>query len=183
MKPLDSASTQLGTAVVTIIAKNYLAKARVLMDSVKESDPQFLRIVLLVDQAEGCFDPSQENFILVSSEELDIPNSPWFHFKYSILELSTAVKPYFLRWLIRKWHLNKIIYLDPDICVYASLARVSDALDDSNIVLTPHLTSELDDDRQPSELQILRTGAYNLGFIAVKATAEVDKFQIGRAHV
>src|ERR1700730_13661566 len=176
LKHLDPTSAQPDTAVVTIIAKNYLAQARVLMDSVKELDPQFLRVVLLVDQVEDCFDPGREDFVLVSSEELEIPKSRWFHFKYSVLELSTAVKPFFLRWLIRHYDLKKIIYLDPDIRVYASLGGVSDALEDSNIVLTPHLTSELDDDRQPSELQILRTGAYNLGFIALKATPEVDKF-------
>ena len=176
MKSEYSTPTQPTTAIVTIIAKNYLAQARVLMDSVKDSDPQFLRVVLLVDQVEDCFDPRQEDFILVSSQELDIPKAPWFHFKYSVLELSTAVKPYFLSWLIRHYQLKKVIYLDPDIRVYASLVRVADALDDSNIVLTPHLTSELNDDRQPSELQILRTGAYNLGFIAVKASDEVDKF-------
>jgi len=164
------------TAVVTIIAKNYLAHARVLMDSVKRTDPHCMRVVLLVDQVEGYFDPTNEDFIVVSSEALGIPQSRWFHFKYSVLELSTAVKPFFLSWLIRNYKLQKIIYLDPDIRVYSSLRGIEEALDHADIVLTPHLTEELNDDRQPSELQILRTGTYNLGFIGVRTGPEVDRF-------
>jgi glycosyltransferase involved in cell wall biosynthesis len=172
----DQASRRPVTAVVTIVAKNYLAQARVLMDSVKAQDPEYLRVVLLVDEVEGRFDPEAEDFAVVLSEDLGIPHSPWFHFKYSVLELSTAVKPFFLSWLFRTYGLQKVIYLDPDIRVYASLRGIGQALDDANIVLTPHLTRELNDDLQPGELQILRAGAYNLGFIAVRAHPEVDAF-------
>jgi glycosyltransferase involved in cell wall biosynthesis len=171
-----SSRTPATTAVVTIIAKNYLAQARVLMESVKEFDPTFLRFVLLIDEPEGFFDPAEEDFLVLSSAELGIPKSRWFHFKYSVLELSTAVKPFFLSWIFNHHHLHKVIYLDPDIRVYTSLAPIDEALERAEIVLTPHLTEALDDDLQPSELQILRTGAYNLGFIALKATAEVEKF-------
>jgi glycosyltransferase involved in cell wall biosynthesis len=172
----DTHPAQPSTAIVTVVAKNYLAQARVLMASIKKVHPEYLRIVLLVDRVEDCFDPAAEDFIVASSEHLDIPKSPWFHFKYSVLELSTAVKPFFLSWAIRKHNLKKIIYLDPDIRVYASLCDIEEALDNANILLTPHLTDELNDDRQPSELQILRTGTYNLGFIGVKAGPEVDRF-------
>ncbi len=165
------------TAVVTIIAKNYLAQARVLMDSVKAANPDFQRVVLLIDSAEGCFNPEEEDFWMVSSEELEIPRSRWFHFKYSVLELSTAVKPFFLSWLFGKRGIEKIIYLDPDIQVFAGLSSIEQTLDAStNIVITPHLTAELDDDSRPGELQILRSGTYNLGFIAVKTSPETDKF-------
>ena len=169
-------SQSAGVAVVTIIAKNYLAHARVLMDSVRQSDPSFMRFVLLVDQPEGYFDPSNEDFTVISSEDLAIPKTRWFHFKYSVLELSTAVKPYFLSWLFKSYDLTKIIYLDPDIRVFESLAVITSLLDTSQLVLTPHLTDVLNDDRQPSELHILRCGVYNLGFIGLRKTAEVDKF-------
>jgi len=35
-----------------------------------------------------------EQFILVAVEELDIPDIDTFQFKYNILELNTAAKPY-----------------------------------------------------------------------------------------
>ena len=80
-------------AVCTIVAKNYLAHARVLMESVRRHDPSVRRIVFLVDRVDGYFKPSQEPFELILSEDLGLPDSEWFHFKYSVMELSTAVKP------------------------------------------------------------------------------------------
>jgi hypothetical protein len=161
---------------VTIIAKNCLAQARVLMSSVRDADPNAARMVLVTDDPEGYFDPSKEGFTVVYSHQLGISNPEWFHFKYSILELSTAVKPFFLDWLFRNYGFDKVIYLDPDIRVYSSLAGIEAVLEDFNIVLTPHLTDPLEDDRQPTELQILRAGAYNLGFIALRADPEVERF-------
>ena len=124
-------------AVCTIIAKNYLAQARVLMASVRLWNPELLRIVILVDRIEGCFDPATEPFEIISSEDLNIPKSKWFHFKYTVLELSTAVKPYVLEFLFHRYNLDKIIYLDPDIKVYSSLQPLLDKLDVSPAVITP----------------------------------------------
>ena len=164
------------TAIVTIIAKNCLAQARVLMKSVRDADPNAVRMVLVIDDPEGYFDAGEEDFTVVVSHQLGIVNPEWFHFKYSILELSTAVKPFFLDWLFRNYGFDNVIYLDPDIRVYSSLAGIEAALEKFNIVLTPHLTNPLEDDRQPTELQILRAGAYNLGFIALSACPEVERF-------
>jgi hypothetical protein len=173
---LASSNETRRSAVATIIAKNCLAQARVLMNSVRRADPHVARIVLLIDDPEDYFDASKEDFAVVFSHQLGIANPEWFHFKYSILELSTAVKPFFLNWLFRSYGFDKVIYLDPDIRVYASLAGIEAALETFNIVLTPHLTDPLEDDRQPTELQILRAGAYNLGFIALRADSEVERF-------
>ena len=43
-------------------------------------------------------------------------------------------------------------------------------------MLTPHLTERLDDGRQPTELAILQSGSYNLGFIALRRTEETRRF-------
>jgi hypothetical protein len=84
------------TALVTIVAKNRLAHARVLMNSVRKTNPDFAR-------------------------------SRWFYFKYSILELSAALKPFFLHWLLCNRGFERIIYLDPDVRAYASLASMVNA--------------------------------------------------------
>src|SRR5215468_6743377 len=89
------------TSVFTIIAKNYLAHARVLMKSVALHHPEWRRFVILVDRTDGYFDPGRENFDVLLSGDLPIPHSRWFHFKYSILELSTAVKPYAFEYLFQ----------------------------------------------------------------------------------
>ena len=58
-----------------------------------------------------------------------------------------------------------MVYLDPDIRLFAPLAALAPLLDRHSIVLTPHLTAPIDDDYQPGETSILQAGAYNLGFL------------------
>jgi hypothetical protein len=87
-------------AACTIVAKNYLPYARVLMSSLRASSPDILRIVILVDHPDGFFDPEHEDFDVILSEALSVPDSRWFHFKYTILELSTAVKPFALEYIL-----------------------------------------------------------------------------------
>lgn len=162
--------------VCTIVAKNYLPYARVLMASVRRWVPEAVRIVILVDHVDGYFSPVEEPFEVILSEDLNLPESHWFHFKYSILELSTAVKPYALERIFQLYGLDRLVYLDPDIKVYGRLDPLFAELDRCSILLTPHLTEPLDDDRRPSELDILRSGAYNLGFIALALSDETLRF-------
>src|SRR5262245_20700770 len=164
------------TAVCTIIAKNYLPYARVLMQSLRRWAPEMRRFAILVDRVDGYFDPLGEDFEIILSEDIPIPQSRWFHFKYSVLELSTAIKPFALEFLFEKYSLESICYFDPDIKVYNHLGLLSSALHSHSIVLTPHLTGVRQDDRRPSELDILRAGAYNLGFIGLRACPETRQF-------
>ena len=69
--------------------------------------------------------------------------------------------------LFEDYQLDGILYFDSDIRVYRRLTPIFDALEQSNIVLTPHLTEPILDDGRPNELDILRAGTYNLGFIAL----------------
>lgn len=164
------------TIFFTIIACNYLAQARVLMKSVAAAHPLARRVVVLVDRPNHRFDTSQEAFEVIESSSLEIPRSAWFHFKYSVLELATAVKPYAFEYLAANCGARSIVYLDPDIVVYEPLSEVFEALADANLVLTPHLTAELDSPGEPGELTILRAGTYNLGFLAVAITPETERF-------
>ena len=171
MESLNNFSAWMHSDVVgicTIVAKNYLPHARNLMQSVKAFHPEFKRFVLLVDRVDGYFEPTAEDFQLDLSSELKIPQNNLFHYKYTILELATAVKPYYMSQLLTQNGLTKLLYLDPDIMLFDKLTPVLEALDTNSIVLTPHLTGPLDD-KKPAEQDILRAGAYNLGFIGVRA--------------
>jgi hypothetical protein len=163
-------------AVCTIIAKNYLAQARCLMDSVAQFHPELDRIVILVDRADDYFDPLGERFTIVRSDALEIPDSKWFHFKYTLLELSTAVKPYVVDHLFRKLGFDFVLFLDPDILVCSELVEVLDGLREHSLILTPHLTAPMHDDKRPCELDILRSGVYNLGFFAMRRNDETLRF-------
>ncbi|HZU79854.1 MAG TPA: glycosyltransferase, partial [Acidimicrobiales bacterium] len=101
-------------------------------------------------------------------EDLGLPYVYEMCFKYDVTELSTAVKPTLLSVLMRKFGERRVLYIDPDIWVVRPLTEVARALEDHEIVLTPHLSGPIPDDGlAPSEQDILIAGAYNLGFLAL----------------
>jgi hypothetical protein len=123
-----------------------------------------------------CFDPEQERFTTIPVEAIGIPELPAMSFRYTVLELSTAVKPFFLEYLFRHHGCEKVCYFDPDIYFYAPIDKIWDLLDSHGMVLTPHLLGFLDDEHRPTELDILKAGAYNLGFIGLSKHPELDAF-------
>ncbi len=169
-------ATRPVTAACTIISKNYLSFARTLADSLRKFHPDVPLFVLLVDRVDGYFKPENERFYLVGLNDLDIPNLSGFCFKYTILELNTAVKPYFLKYLFQRHGITKLLYFDPDILILENLSLLFELLKTHAIVLTPHLTAPIEDHFSPGELEILRAGTYNLGFIGVSNTTVAENF-------
>ncbi len=162
--------------VCTIVSKNYLHYARTLMQSFQRTHPDWARHVLLVDEIDGRFDPAAESFTLHTLDDLPLPQRRQFLFRYDILELNTAVKPWFLERLFGGGT-QRVIYLDPDVYVYRRLAEVEALLDNGGFMaLTPHLTGELEDSHRPSEHDILKAGSYNLGFVALARHPQLERF-------
>jgi glycosyltransferase involved in cell wall biosynthesis len=161
--------------ICTIIAKNYVAYARVLARSFREHHPDARCFALVIDDAAGYLDAAEEPFELITPNHLQMDDFEWMAARYDVLELSTAVKPWLLRHLLHDRGLEKIAYLDPDIQVCSSLAEIDALLDDHEIALIPHLTEPIPNDgRKPSETDILIAGAYNLGFVALARRPRVD---------
>jgi glycosyltransferase involved in cell wall biosynthesis len=160
-------------AFCTIVAKNYLAYARVLMESVRRHHPEAGAYVLLVDDPHGFFDPGQEPFTVLQLADVPLPRPRELCFRYELLELATAVKPFFMAELFARGH-PRVIFLDPDIVLYRPLEPVLAALSESQVVLTPHLTAPLLDEGKPGERDILQAGTYNLGFLGLSRGAETD---------
>lgn len=162
--------------ICTIIAKNYLAQARCLADSLHAFHPEAQMFVLLVDRINDYFDPSTEDFTLVAIDQLSIPDLPAMIARYTSRELATAVKPYFLEYLFTTYHLDRICYFDPDIYLYAPLTSLWQKLSHHSAILTPHLLGPLDEGHRPNEYSILQAGTFNLGFLAVRHTPAARRF-------
>lgn len=162
-------------SICTIFSKNYLPFVRNLTESFLKHNPDSKVFALLVDKLDGFFDPQKEKFELVSVYDLGMKDLESLAFKYSVIELNTAVKPRFFKYLYDKYpNIQKLCYLDPDISFYGPLNEVNDLLDDFNFVLTPHITKPLEfDGFCPSELDFLKAGAYNLGFLGTRRNDEV----------
>lgn len=155
--------------VCTVVARNYVAQARVLAESLRRWNPAVQLTVLLVDDVHRGFDPSAELFDVVHAG--DLANVPFFEFlafKYNVLELSTALKPFLMEHLLATDPgCTSVVYLDPDVLVCRPLDDLAQLLTHHAVLLTPHLLSPLPDEKMPNERDILLVGAYNLGFIGV----------------
>lgn len=162
--------------VCTIVSNNYLAFARVWANSLLDRHPDVEVYVLIVDDPAAAVDYAAEAFEVVFARDLGIPAFPHFAFKYSLLELNTAVKPYFLEYLHRERGATSVLYFDPDIQILGSLQPLFEALTAKNLLLTPHLLAPLEDDKRPTERNILMSGVYNLGFLGLSCNDQTLDF-------
>ncbi len=161
------------TAVFSIISPNYRYRARLLMESLREHQPEWERFVLIVGDEAGSRD--HEAFTSIPIGDLSLPNARQFYFRYTLLELNTAVKPWMFALLFARGF-DRVVYLDPDIVVYSALVEVDSPAPDSFLVLTPHLTGFISGENHPSERTILQAGTFNLGFLAVTRHEALSRF-------
>jgi glycosyltransferase involved in cell wall biosynthesis/SAM-dependent methyltransferase len=158
-----------GIYLCTIVARNYLAQARVLADSVAAHHPENRLHVLVVDGESGGYDRAQEPFVAHLPSELCLDADEFRRMAaiYDVTELCTAVKPLFLRLLLEQGA-ESVLYLDPDIEVFAPLDDIGALARGHGIVLTPHsLTPIPPDGKRPTPDDIANAGIFNLGFIAI----------------
>jgi glycosyltransferase involved in cell wall biosynthesis len=161
------------TAVFSIISPNYRHYARVLMASVREHQPDWERFVLLVgDTPSGELDG--QLYTSVRLDTLALPDSRRFTFRYTVLELNTAVKPWMFSHLFERGY-DRVVFLDPDIVVFSPLAEL-DEQPAAFLSVTPHLTGPIGGEDHPSERTILQAGSYNLGFLAVTQHPALKRF-------
>jgi lipopolysaccharide biosynthesis glycosyltransferase len=156
-------------SICTIIAKNYLSFARTLCHSFLQNHPDGVCYVLIIDEFDGYLDRDREKFEIISINDLGIARLTEFCFKYDITELSTAVKPYLLKYLLDEKGMDELLYLDPDILVTAPLDLLFGELQQNDIILTPHLDKDYPEDGcLPNDAHIMLSGVFNLGFIGVR---------------
>jgi hypothetical protein len=153
----------------TIVARNYVAHARVLANSFLAHHPGGEFAVLMIDYEAREFEGGSTGFQYVRLCDIGLDQKEIGRLAaiYDVTELATTVKLPLLRYLLGSSR-NDVIYLDPDIRIYGSLGEVSELAQRHSIVLTPHIMVPLPrDGRRIDEFQILAAGVYNLEFIAV----------------
>jgi len=167
-------STRFGpTTVCTIASNNYLAKAKVMLESYVEHHPGARAFLCVVDRP--CEMPPGP-WTVVPVDELAIPGFTNMAFRYGILELNTAVKPFLLAHLRDRYGIDRAFYLDPDILVLDRLYGLERALDTHALVLTPEITEPVEDGWRAGERAYLRSGVFNLGFLGIQLDAVTEPF-------
>jgi glycosyltransferase involved in cell wall biosynthesis len=165
-------------AVCTIVAKNYLALAKTLGQSLHRFHPEIDFRISIVDLLQERLDAAETGKFLVDPpvDYMDRALLNKMAYGYEITEFNTSVKPFYVEYLFNQGY-EKVIYLDPDIWVMQPLDAIFTSLDADPIVLTPHLLDPIPFDQcVPNELSILQSGAYNLGFLGVRRSPLVERF-------
>ena len=163
-------------AVVTVASRSHLHQARALAASLREVAPAAPVFVCLVDRPPAVM-LHDAPFRYFFADSLGIAEWPRFAFQYSSLELACALKPWAIKHVLAEADIDKVVYLDSDVQVYAPFIELDRNLDCHPIVLTPHLTTPLSQDGGgPGEVAILRSGVTNAGFVAVRRSAAALAF-------
>ena len=159
-------------AIFTIVAKNYMASALSLKESARRFHPEVDFYIILADRWES--DEQKEKAgkdIMVADKEV-VPQIERMSFIYDVVEFSTAIKPFYFRYLLMVKDYDNVIYLDPDTWIMDSLDELWDSLEGKSIVLTPHIVDISKPSDYHKESHILNRGVYNLGFIGVSNREE-----------
>jgi hypothetical protein len=166
--------------IFTICAKNYIGLGQVLGDSIKKSDPDTDFFIIVADEL---------NNINVSDNVLEakkilanlISADLWeeMAFKYNLTEFCTSIKASCFQYLFEHQGYDKVIFLDPDIYVFSSFDATYQSLNNHKIIVTPHITTFSQHYQGPrAENGIASTGIFNLGFLALKQSIQVNDFLI-----
>ncbi len=165
--------------IFTSCALNYLPKAELLFNSIRQYHPNWVINLALGDKYDNknpINNPNIDNILI--AENLNIPHFNQFAFRHRLVEFCTAIKPFALIKIFETTNADIVIYFDPDMVLFSECSELIKELDNSNIILTPHLTepATLQRNIKDGEISSLKHGAYNLGFIGLKRSNETMKF-------
>ena len=146
----------------------------VLAKSYHEHHPDHQFYLVVADRKREDLVKEVSGVALMWAEDLGIERFLQYAFMYDIMEFNTNIKPFVLEHLLRTH--TAVIYLDPDIYVCAPMGPVLEALQYASFVLTPQYLTPLLDGRRLDDLDLLRFGPYNLGFIGIRRCSESVEF-------
>ncbi|WP_426050887.1 hypothetical protein [Brevundimonas sp. SL161] len=160
---------------------SYLNRARVLYRTLRRYHPEWRLVALITDRPPPGveIDLVAEDFDeIVWFEDLNLADASAWLFGHDIVEACTAVKGPYMHQVCEAGVVDAIVYLDPDTALFNRLDPVIDLLAVHGGVLTPHLLEPEDRPQAilDNELATLRTGIFNLGFVAIRTDGEGAAF-------
>lgn len=162
-------------AYCTTASANYLPQVRVLEESLVTHNPGASFHILLCERPEVCRALSGEMNRAVISPDMICPDWLQMAFYYDITEYNTALKPYFLEYLLDRGY-DAVFYFDPDIEIFGSLQPMESLVTTHDLILTPHVCEPMPiDGLTPGIEAIIKAGQFNLGFIGIVGSDDVIK--------
>ena len=173
----SKAEDSVALALFTICSRNYLPYAKALVASVRRQMPdRQISVILAVEDDDVAKIRDFVGARVLLARDLGIPTYYDMAMRYDVVEFNTAIKPFGFQWLFNEGA-DAVAYLDPDLHFHAPLTEVDEAFRAGyQAVITPHICEPLDMEKNPTELKLLRTGVYNLGFGAIANTEDGRRF-------
>lgn len=165
-------------SVFTIATPDFLAFAITLMESVRAHQPDAKRTIFVIAETLDGVETPEGLAEWVVTGAMEIADYRRMTFAYTPFELSCALKPAAFAWLMarRSPDVEAYVMLDSDIQLFAPLTPVARALERAALTLTPHATVPKLEQDPPDDLDLLRSGLFNGGFLALRPTPETRAF-------
>ena len=158
----------------TVCSANYLPYAKSLGDSLLQHNPGYQFVIALADTFTAYDASAFSPHTILPVSRMQLPLLEEMNSKYSIFELSCALKPLVAHYLLTTQpNCEALFYFDSDILLYGKLTRAEAILQKHFLVLTPHIAAPLPYGTVVErELDVLRTGLYNAGFFGLTNSRE-----------
>lgn len=153
--------------VFTVCHPSQLSNAHVLGDSLLQSNPNSEFIIGV------CGNVKIDSQYQIIELPKVVPNFIDLTLKFDESELLAACKTYFFKYLSENSLTTKLLYFDCTSVIFQSLEAINTELETSNILLIPQI---LYSSIHPDEKQILNTGIFHSGFLAISNSEESKRF-------
>lgn len=143
----------------TLARKEQLAGAVILVNSVKTFHPHARMVLCLADHHVSAAQVALfDEVVIVTNNGLPFDSA----------ESCCAAKAYLLRHLQASFPDEKIIYLDPEIKLFASFDKIERLLDRHDIIAVPYHLEPCDMEDFTWEIERLQNGFLHAGFLALR---------------
>lgn len=156
----------------TLCSLNYMHLALTLGKSLLKTNPDYKFVIGLVDQVNekvdrGLFDP----FEVIEVDRVMPPSLlKDMSKRYNVVELNTAVKPFYFEHLFNHYQAEYVTYFDPDMMVFNRLSAIEKIFaEGGNLILTPHAVTPKEEGNI-RDFSFIKVGIFNLGFISMRNT-------------
>lgn len=154
--------------VFTVVTRNHLPYARVLMASVEAHLPAAERHVLIVDAERASVAGLQERFLITTGAELGLRGFRKRAFLNSAGGLCCLFKPIFAKTLLQRSDVSYAIYADADSRFYSRPDALLTAVHSAPLVIIPHTLGPIPHGGITTDGAVARGGTYNAGLFAVR---------------
>jgi len=166
--------------LLTVATYTYLPRAFVLIDSFRLNNPDCDFFLLVPDlsheKIKSVKFPCPPGVKILGIDDIERPSFHTMKEYFDAYELCSAAKSFLLDHCLFREGYEKAIFLDPDIVCYGSFDKIWSALDQADLILTPHIFSPMPDDGlSPDDRDFVNSGFINGGFWAAKKSENTKK--------